>query len=122
MLLKKKSNIIFRNYDSFGYITDNRNFGYKKKNDNESFVGDKILSESGVIFYSALDREPQTLDELSKEISKNFTGVDISTIKEDAKEFYSMLVRDGFIISGETLQECEEKDIKFSYKNLESEA
>lgn len=47
MFLKKKSNVMFRNYNSFGYITDNRNFGYKKINDNESNIGDKILSESG---------------------------------------------------------------------------
>ncbi len=121
MFLKKKSNIIFRNYNSFGYITDNRNFGYKKTNDNESHIGDKVLSESGAVFFSVLDRKPQTLDDLAKEISKQFTDVDINIIKNDSKEFYSILELDGFIVSGETMQECEEKDIKFSYKDLEPE-
>jgi len=110
---------MFRNYNSFGYITDNRNFGYKKINDNESNIGDKILSESGAVFFSVLDRKPQTLNELAEKIKKQFTDVDIRTIKNDAKEFYSMLERDGFIVSGETLQECEEKDTRFSYKILE---
>ena len=32
-----------------------------------------------------------------------------------------MLERDGFIVSGETLQECDEKDTSFSYKILEPE-
>lgn len=121
MFLMQKSNVIFRNYNSFGYITDNRNFGYKKKNSNESHIGDKILSESGAVFFAVLDRKPQTLDELAKKINKQFPDVEIRTIKNDAKEFYFMLERDGFVASGETLQECKRKDTKFSYKMLEPE-
>jgi radical SAM protein with 4Fe4S-binding SPASM domain len=121
MFFKQKSNVIFRNYESFGYITDNRNFGYKQTNNNENYIGDKILSESGAVFLSVLDRKPQTIDELAKKISKQFTDVDIRTIKNDAIEFYCMLERDGFIVSGKTLQECDEKDTRFSYKILEPE-
>jgi radical SAM protein with 4Fe4S-binding SPASM domain len=121
MFFKQKSNVIFRKYESFGYITDNRNFGYKQTNNKENYIGDKILSESGAVFLSVLSRKPQTLDELAKTINKQFTDVDISTIKNDAREFYSMLERDGFIVSGETLQECDEKDTRFSYKILEPE-
>lgn len=113
---------MFRNYESFGYITDNRNFGYKQTNDNETHIGDKILSESGAVFLSVLGKTPQTLDELAKKICKQFIDVDIRTIKEDAKEFYTMLAQDGFIVSGETLQECEEKDMKFSYSMAKPEA
>jgi hypothetical protein len=68
-----------------------------------------------------LGRKPQTLDELAKKIKKQFKDVDIRTIKKDAREFYCMLERDGFIVSGETSQECDEKDTRFSYKLLESE-
>jgi uncharacterized radical SAM superfamily Fe-S cluster-containing enzyme len=118
MFFKQKSNVIFRNYESFGYITDNRNFGYKLTNNNENYIGDKILSETGAVFFSVLDRKPQILDELAKEINKQFIDVDISTIKNDAREFYCMLEQDGFIVSGKTLQECEEKDVRFSYKIL----
>ncbi|SFL60909.1 radical SAM additional 4Fe4S-binding SPASM domain-containing protein [Porphyromonadaceae bacterium KH3CP3RA] len=121
MYFKRKSNVLFRDYESFGYITDNRNFGYKQTDDDdkENDLGDKIISESGTIFFSVLDRSPQTLDELAKKISSHFTDVDIRTIKNDAKEFYCSLERDGFVVSGETPQECNEKDIKFSYKTLE---
>lgn len=121
MFFKQKSNVIFRNYESFGYITDNRNFGYKQTNNNENDIGDKILSESGAVFLSVLGRKPQTLDKLSKKIKKQFTDVDIRTIKNDAKEFYCMLERDGFIVSGETMQECNKKDIWFSYKTFKPE-
>ena len=121
MFFKQKSNVIFRNYESFGYITDNRNFRYKQTNNNENDIGDKILSESGAVFMSVLERKPQTIDELAKKIKKQFTDVDIETIRNDAREFYCMLERDGFIVSGETMQECDEKDMRFSYKILEPE-
>jgi radical SAM protein with 4Fe4S-binding SPASM domain len=119
MFFKQKSNVMFRNYESFGYITDNRNFGYKLTTDNENYIGDKILSETGAVFFSVLDRKPQDIDALAKKINTQFLDVDIDTIMKDAREFYCMLEQDGFIVSGETLQECEEKGMKFSYKILE---
>lgn len=119
MYFKQKSNVIFRNYEYFGYITDNRNFGYKQANDDGNDIGDKIVSQSGAVFLSVLDRKPQTLDCLVKKISMQFTDVDIETIKTDAREFYFSLELEGFVVSGETLQECNEKDLSFSYKKVE---
>lgn len=116
MFFKRRSNIIFRNYETFGYITDNRNFGYTSANENKNDIGDKILSESGAVFFSALDKKPQSLDELAKKINEKFSDVDIGTIKDDAKEFYLLLEQDGFVVSGGTIYECEKKDTKFSYK------
>jgi len=122
MYFKRKSNIMFRNYESFGYLTDNRNFGYKKVNSSENNdIGDKIVSGTGAIFLSVLDKVPQTLDDLAKKIRMHFIDVDIETIKNDAREFYSLLEFDGFIAFGETLQECNEKDWNFSYKVVEPE-
>lgn len=121
MYFKQKSNVIFRNYNSFGYITDNRNFGYKQLNNSENYIGDKILSESGAVFLSALGRKPQTLDELTLKINKQFPDVDIKRIKYDIKEFYCMLEKEGFIVSGNTLEECNDKDEKFSYKKIKTE-
>lgn len=120
MFFKKKSNVIFRNYGTFGYITDNRNFGYKKTTDNQNCIGDKILSESGTVFFSVLDVKAQAIDELANRIHKQFNEVDAQIIITDAKDFYYALELDGFIVSGKTVQECEEKDTRFSYKLLDS--
>ncbi|MEN6413019.1 MAG: radical SAM protein [Veillonellales bacterium] len=119
MYFKQKSNVIFRNYKFFGYITDNRNFGYRQANNDRDDIGDKIVSQSGAVFLSVLGKKPQTLDDLAKKISIQFTNADIETIKVDAKEFYCLLELDGFVVSGETLQECNEKDSVFSYKVVE---
>ena len=121
MFFKKKSNVMFRDYKSFGYITDNRNFGYKLTDSNENNIGDKILSESGSVFLAVLGRIPHTLDELANKLKEQFTDVDLEIIKNDAKEFYTILEQDGFIVSGNTLQECNEKDRRFSYKTVEPE-
>lgn len=121
MFFKQKSNIIFRNYESFGYITDNRNFGYKQLGSNENYIGDKILSESGALFMSVLNRYPQTLENIVAKISKTFPDVDIEILRNDALEFYNTLEQDGFIVSGNTLQDCENRDLRFSYKSFEGE-
>ena len=97
MFFKQKSTIIFRNYESFGYITDNRNFGYKQANDDGNDIGDKIVSQTGAVFLSVLGQKPQMLDCLAEKISMQFTSVSIETIKNDAREFYHLLELDGFI-------------------------
>lgn len=121
MYLKLRNNIIFRNYESFGYITDNRNFGYTAAY-NKTDIGDKIISDSGAIFVSVLSRTPQTIDELVSKIVTRLVDVDINIIKHDAIEFYYILEQERFIVSGKTFQECEDKDTRFSYKELESES
>jgi radical SAM protein with 4Fe4S-binding SPASM domain len=107
MFYCQKFDTFVRIYDDIGYIT------------NKSDFGDRVVSQSGAVFLSVLNRKPQTLDALAKGIIKQFVNVDIETIKQDAKEFYDMLEQDGFIISGETPQECGLKDTRFSYKALE---
>lgn len=121
MFIKQKSTTIFRNYNSFGYITDNRNFEYINTNLREGFIGDKILSDSGAVFFSVLDRKSQTLDFLADKISKIYTDVDIKILKNDSREFYCLLEQEGFIVTGETYKECEENDVRFSYQKLKPE-
>lgn len=109
---------MFRNYECFGYLTDNRNFGYKRLDDDRDDIGDKILSESGAVFLSALGRSAKTLDEVSIKINQKYPEIDLQTIKNDANDFYIALEKDGFIVSGKTFIECNEKDEKFSYTRL----
>lgn len=120
MYYKQKSICLFRDYGDFGLLTDNRNFGYRHTKNLKNDIGDKIVSQSGAIFLSVLGRKPQTIDELAQKISVSFPGIDIETIKNDARNFYCMLERDGFLVSGNTLQECNEKDKRISYKQIDA--
>ncbi len=103
MLYRQKKDTYIRNYDGVGYITSTGIFN------------DRMVNESGTVFLCALNRKPQSLDELTDKIIKAFVDVDRETVKKDAEEFYEKLVEDGFIIKGETEEEMTEKDIGFTY-------
>ena len=118
MYFKLKSNILFRNYESFGYLTDNRNFGYKQELINGGYIGDKILSESGALFVSVLSKKPQLISVLVGKIAVFFAGIGIEVLMKDAVEFYNLLDQEGFVVSGETIRECDNNDIEFSYTTL----
>jgi DNA-directed RNA polymerase delta subunit len=62
------------------------------------------------MFLKALSRKPKTLEEICKEIARDFIDVSPADIADDVFEFYSVLERDGFIVSGETEAELDKKD------------
>lgn len=115
MYYKIKSNILFRKYDSFGYLSDNRNFEYKKNNDNDIVIGDKIISKSGADFISVLERNnPQTFTELVFKISKIYPEIDNEIIARDVKDFYNLLVKEGFLLSSSSYNGFKENNYNSS--------
>lgn len=120
MYFNIKSNILYRDYDSFGYITDNRNFGYEYTGNDKKDIGDKVISKSGSLFLSVLNKKPQHIDIITKKLLTIFNNVDKETLKKDALEFYSELVVDGFLACGNNIEECRNNDAKFQYKNVKA--
>ena len=55
---------------------------------------------------AALDKHPKSIDEIIKELTDIFTGVEFKTLKHDAIEFYLFLTEEGYLSTGETYQEC----------------
>jgi radical SAM protein with 4Fe4S-binding SPASM domain len=117
MYYQIKSNILYRNYGTFGYITDNRNYCYEKIGNYYPVIGDKIVSETGSIFLDALSQQPKEISELLPQIMQHITGVEYCVVYNDLIDFYNQLEKDGFIISGATAIECHQKDNK-NYKYL----
>ena len=107
MLYRQKFDTFIRIYDDIGYITSKSDFS------------DRVVDASGAVFLKALSRNPKTLDELCKEIAKNFIDISPADLMNDAADFFSILEQDGFIISGETEAELDKKDVRFSYSVLE---
>lgn len=93
--------ILYRDYPDFGYLTDNRNYGYDTASGSCIKVGDRILSKTGSVFYSVLTERPQTVDDLSRKIVSMFVGVSDSEVKTDAEAFFEELAKDGFVGAGE---------------------
>lgn len=105
-LYRQKFDTFIRRYDDIGYITSKSDFG------------DRVVDSAGAVFLAALSRNGQSLDELAAKIAPAFIGVDSDTIKKDTADFYAMLEEDGFIVSGETEEELERKDKRFSYSAI----
>lgn len=106
MLYKQKFETFIGSYPSFGYIVNKNKF----KN--------LVTNEIGSIFLKALTREPKELEKITDEIVRAFSNADPSTVQQDVIEFYNALEEDGFIVSGQTPAELEQKDSCFSYAAL----
>ncbi|GHU27205.1 hypothetical protein FACS1894172_19280 [Spirochaetia bacterium] len=106
MFYRQKFDTFIRIFDDVGYIT------------NKSDFADRVTDASGTSFLSALSRSPQSLDTLCEKIAASFVGVTPQDVREDALAFYAMLETDGFIVSGETPEELDTKDTRFSYTAL----
>ena len=109
MYFKIKDSIMFRKYEEYGYITDNSMFGYRWLNDNSEWPGEEYVSESGAVMLDALSRIPKHIDSIVEEFLNIFIDVDYEELKNDTIEFYNIFVEAGFLISGETLEDCEKK-------------
>ena len=93
--------ILYRDYPEFGYLTDNRNYGYDTAAKSCIKVGDRVLSKTGSVFYSVLTEKPQTIECLAKKLLPLFVGVSVDEIAVDAEAFFHELAEDGFVGSGE---------------------
>jgi radical SAM protein with 4Fe4S-binding SPASM domain len=106
LFFRQRSDTFIRIYNDIGYIISKSDFS------------DRVTDISGAIFLEALSRKPKKLEDMVAEIAKEFNGADIDEIKKDTMDFFSTLEQDGFIVSGETVTELENKDVCFSYSNL----
>ncbi|MCL2804310.1 MAG: radical SAM protein [Treponema sp.] len=85
---------------------------------NKSDLSDRVVDLAGAVFLEVLSRKGQSIEVLAVKIARTFIDVDINTLEKDAAEFYAMLEEDGFIVSGETEEELDRKDTRFSYSTL----
>lgn len=110
MLYRLKAETFIRVYDDIGYIVNKGNFS------------DQVTDKIGAIFLKSLSRRAKSIDEIVREISNIFIDADITEIKSDVESFMKNLEYDGFIVSGETIQELDSKDTPFSYSNINNNA
>ena len=112
MLYYRLPYILYRDYPDFGYLTDNRNFGYDTACKSCVKVGDRVLSKTGSVFYSVLTDVPQSEDAIAQKLARLFVGVTADEIVADVGEFFQELVREGFVGCGQGEISC---PVYFSY-------
>ena len=118
MFVRKIPYIIFREGISYGYLTDNRNFGYDTASKSSFKLGDLLLSREGNIFYSMLRNEFQSIDEITSKLATVFSGVMYQQLFDDARDFYIELSKEGFAVCVSEIDTVFDfRSSYFSYKN-----
>ncbi|WP_346682029.1 radical SAM protein [Megasphaera stantonii] len=106
MYYKFRNDVLFRKYKGHGYITDNSEYGYRMLNDNRRHLGEKYVSSSGAIMLNMLSKSPRNIDDIVSELLQIFIDVEYETLKQDTSEFFNMLVDEGFLSRGKTIDAC----------------
>jgi len=106
MLYRQKFDTFIRIYDEVGYIV------------NKGSLKDAIVDQAAAAFLRVLSREPQEIEKLVTGIVDAFTDANFPEVEQDAIAFYKILEEDGFIVSGDTIDELDSKDVRFSYSKL----
>lgn len=104
MLVKQSKNAFIRIYDKgkFAYIN------------NQLTRHDRSYDENGACFLSVITRAPQSIDDIVGKIASIY-GVPRQTIYTDVLEFVKELEFHEFVVTGDSVEELEDKDISFSY-------
>lgn len=92
-----------RTIEQYGYITS------------QLTKHDRVYDAIGRMFLISLSRTPQKIDTLLEKVVAHFENPPKEQIRVDLEEFLLDLESDGYIVSGETFEEIEEKEPKFSY-------
>lgn len=117
MVIQRLPYILYRDYQDYGYLTDNRNFGYDTASKSCLQVGDLLLSKTGSIFYSMLSDTPQDMEYVITRICSIFKGAPASVIHDDAMSFFSDLQTRGFVFLGDVTDIPLLRSQYFSYDN-----
>lgn len=97
---------MFRQYEDYGFITDNSMFGYRIPGDASLYPGEEYVSESGSVMLNLLSKTPQHIDNIVESLLSLFTDVKPDELKSDVSEFFDMFVEAGFLSKGESFEEC----------------
>ncbi|MDO4801080.1 MAG: radical SAM protein [Prevotellaceae bacterium] len=117
MIIRTLPYILYRDYPEFGYLTDNRSFGYDTASRSCIKVGELLLSKTGSTFYSILSDDSQEIDSILTRLYQLYPNISSDIIRSDATEFYQTLHSKGFIYWGEEAGYSDTIMQRFSYNN-----
>ena len=121
MYYKIKNNILFRQYEEYGLITDNSMFGYRMPGDASLYPGEEFVSKSGAMMLNQLNKSPQHIDTIVDKLLTIFVGVERDELKNDVIEFLNMFVDAGFLSIGRSFEECNNNNTNIDFsKSIES--
>ena len=106
MLVRQTKNTFIRFYDDKGYIT------------NQMTRYDRYYNETGADFLRMLSRTPQNIIYIIQRLSRLYgDSISKDALTKDFTDFILDLEKHYFVVTGNTPEECDSKDILFSYSH-----
>ncbi len=103
MLIRQSANTFIRTTEKYGCVT------------NQLTRHDRAYDQHGAQLLRMITRQVRELDEIIQELLTVYEDVERGILKRDIIEFLNSLEKDGFIVTGDTLEELNKKDVLFSY-------
>lgn len=103
MLIRQSKNSFIRCTDKYGYIND------------QLTRQDRVYDEVGALFLKQIGRTPKNIDSIVSSLLHEFEDVSAEKLKKDFLVFAESLEKNRFVVTGETIEELENKDLSFSY-------
>ena len=104
MLVRQSKNTFIRFYDGKAYIT------------NQLTRYDRYYNETGADFLKEISRQERYVDDIISSLKTLYgDSVNLKKLSDDFLSFVMDLERNYFLVTGNSVQECDSKDIDFSY-------
>jgi radical SAM protein with 4Fe4S-binding SPASM domain len=103
MLVRQSRNSFIRCTDKYGYIND------------QLTRQDRVYDETGAVFLKQIGRSPKTIDSIISSLQHEFSDVKEEELRIDFLEFIDSLEKGRFVVTGETIEELDQKDLDFTY-------
>lgn len=104
MILRQTKDTFIRRFGNIGYIT------------NQLTKYDLNFNETGADFLDQIGREPKDIDVIVNEILPLYQDISFEELKADFMEFVVDLENSGFVITGTTTDELNDKEPSFNYQ------
>jgi len=103
MLIRQSKNSYIRCTDKYGYIND------------QLTRQDRVYDEIGALFLKQIGRTPKNIESIVSSLLREFEDVSAEELKRDFLDFIDSLEKGCFVVTGETPEELDQKDLCFTY-------
>lgn len=76
---------------------------------------DRVYNETGALFLLQIDRKSKNVDDIVNNLLCEFEDISFEELKADFMEFLECLEKARFIVTGDSEEELNEKDLEFTY-------
>ena len=104
LLIKQNRDTFIRRFGNIGYIT------------NQLTKHDLNFNETGADFLEQISRKQKQIDQIVFDLLPLYEDISFEELKSDFMEFVDDLEKQGFVVTGNSVEELDSKEPTFSYK------